>query len=131
MNKEKAANITNLTLGSIMSMDDIVVAYFSNDSDRIVKAIATNVKDADSMFKALETANYEIENAKALGGKSNYGYIQSTIVSQIVTPTNVSFLETNLINDERIIGEQCPQIESAKNVLMQVKQQNLGVGMTR
>lgn len=131
MNKEKAANITNLTLGSIISADDIVKAYFNNDSDVIKKAIATNVKDADKTFKAIESANYEIENEEILSKTSSYGDIQRSIVEQLVKPSNTSFLETNIINSEKVLGDICPNLGETKVLLDNIKQDNLGMGMTR
>lgn len=131
MNKVKAANITNLTLGSIMSIDDVLGAYFSNNNDIIIKAVATNVKDADRMFKAIENANYEIENEELLSKTSSYGDIQKSIVEQLVKPANISFFETNIINNEKVLGDICPNLGEAKVVLNNIKQDNLQIGMTR
>lgn len=131
MNKEKAANITNLTLGSIMSVDDVLRAYFSNDSDIMIKAIATSVKDPNKMFKAIESANYEIENEELLSKTSSYGDNQKSIVEQLVKPSNTSFLETNIISSEKVLGNISPNLDGAKLVLNNMKQENLGIGMTR
>lgn len=131
MNKEKAATITNLTLGSIIPVDDVLKAYFNNDSDTIIKAIATSVKDADKMFKAIEGANYEIENEELLSKTSSYGDIQKSIVEQLVKPSNALFLETNIISSEKVLGDISPNLSEAKVVLNNVKQENLGIGMTR
>lgn len=131
MNKEKAANLTNLTLGSVMSIEDVLKAYFTNNDEIIVKAVGAGSRDASQMFRALAEANYEIENEKNLSKKSSYGKIQATIVGQLVTPSNVSFLETNVINSEQIIGEPCPDLNLAGETINGVKQQNMGIGMTR
>lgn len=131
MNKEKAANLTNLTLGSIMPVESVLEAYFTNNPELIVKALGANSKDANEMFKALEQANYEIENEKSLSGVSSYGDIQNKIVNQVVTPTNASFLETNIINNEQIIGEACPNLGNALSTLNNISKENLGMEIVR
>lgn len=131
MNRQKAANITNLTLGSIMSKEDILKAYFGHDKEAIIKAIATNVKDADKMLKTLESANYEIANDKLLSKTSSYGDIQKTIVEQLIKPSNVEFLETNIINNEEVLGDACPNLGTAHEIIIDMKQQTKGIEMTR
>lgn len=114
-----------------MSKEDILKAYFGHDKEAVIKAIATNVKDADKMLKALESANYEIANDKLLSKTSSYGDIQKTIVEQLIKPSNVDFLETNIINNEEVLGDVCPNLGTAHAIITDMKQQTKGIEMTR
>ena len=57
MNKEKALALANLTLGSTMKIEDVCKAYFSNDSEVIMKGIAMQVKEPEKIFDTIEQAN--------------------------------------------------------------------------
>jgi hypothetical protein len=94
MNKEKALALANLTLGSTMKIEDVCKAYFSNDSETIMKGIAMQVKDPEKIFDTIEQANYEIENELVLATKSNFGKIQKEIVEQVISEDNLLFVES-------------------------------------
>lgn len=127
MNKEKAANITNLTLGTIMSMDELVSAYFSHNDEVVKSAIATHSKNPEEMFNALAKMNYEIENEQLLTQESSYGEAQRVIVEQIANPETLGFFQTNIISSEQVLGEPSKGLADAKDVIVNLKEQNLTV----
>ena len=127
MNREKAANITNLVLGSTIPVDEAVTAFFNNDPEPIKKAIATKSKDASEVLKAIQKGNYEIENDQLLSKESNYGEVQKAIVEQLITPENAEFMATNIINSEEVLGEHAPELTSAGEFINGVRQQNIGM----
>lgn len=128
MNKIKSLAIANLALGSTMPLDNILKAYFSNDQDAILKGIAMQVKDPKKMFEVIEQANYEIENDVVPATKSNFGKIQKDLVEQVLTQDNLTFIETNIVDNAATIAEtkDCPEISAAKDVVVLMKQSNLG-----
>ena len=130
MNKVKAANLANLTIGSVMPVDEAVNAYFTNNPNVIIKYLSS-AKDVKKLFGALELANYEIENDKLLSDSSRYGDIQSVIVDELVKPENVEFIEANIITNEEILGESCPNLGLAAEKLNNVKQQTVGMELIR
>ncbi len=130
MRKQEAANIANLVLGTI-STDKVLEAYFTNNNEIIIKEIATNSKDPEAMFRTIEAANYEIENEELLSKSSSYGIIQTNIVDNMAKTDNLEFFETNIINNEQIIGESCPSIERSSSIIEDIKQQNLGMEMSK
>ena len=129
MNKEKALALANLTLGSTMKIEDVCKAYFSNDSEAIMKGIAMQVKDPEKIFETIEQANYEIENEQVLATKSNFGKIQKEIVEQVITEENLLFVEANTINSKLTINEtkDCPEISAANDIVVAMKRNNLGL----
>ena len=129
MNKEKALALANLTLGSTMKIEDVCNAYFSNDSEAIMKGIAMQVKDPEKIFETIEQANYEIENEQVLATKSNFGKIQKEIVEQVINEDNLLFVEANIINSPITINEtkECPEIHAANDLVAAMKQNNLGL----
>lgn len=129
MNKEKALALANLTLGSTMKIEDVCKAYFSNDSEAIMKGIAMQVKDPEKIFDTIEQANYEIENEQVLATKSNFGKIQKEIVEQVITDENLLFVEANTVNSTITINEtkECPEISAANDIVVAMKQNNLGL----
>lgn len=133
MNKHKAAAIANLTLGSTMSVDDVIKAYFQNDSETIMKGVAMSCSDPEKIFDILEQANYEIENEEVLATKSNFGKIQKDIVAELLNDKNISFIETNIINNPKVVGEnkECPEIELAYSMVEDMKNKNMGISMTK
>lgn len=130
MNKVKAANLANLTIGSVMSVDEAVNAYFTNNPNVIIKYLSS-AKDVKKLFGALELANYEIENDKLLSDSSRYGDIQAIIVDELVKPENVEFIEANIITKEEILGDNCPNLGLAAEKLNSVKQQTVGMELIR
>ena len=130
MNRQKAAYITNLTLGAIMPTEQILEAYFNNKPELIVNALG-KAKDPKAVMDAIELANYEVENEQSLSGKSNYGDIQAAIVEQLVTQENVSFFETNSIQNEEVLGESCPNLDLVQQTINLTKQQGLGMEMVK
>jgi hypothetical protein len=129
MNKEKALALANLTLGSTMKIEDVCNAYFSNDSEAIMKGIAMQVKDPEKIFNTIEQANYEIENEQVLATKSNFGKIQKEIVEQVISEENLLFVESNTINSPMTINEtkECPELTAANDIVVAMKQNNLGL----
>lgn len=129
MNKEKALALANLTLGSTMKIEDVCRAYFSNDSEAIMKGIAMQVKDPEKIFDTIEQANYEIENEQVLATKSNFGKIQKEIVEQVISEENLLFVESNTINSTMTINEtkECPELTAANDIVVAMKQNNLGL----
>lgn len=129
MNKEKALALANLTLGATMDIEDVCNAYFSNDSDAIMKGIAMQVREPEKIFETLEQANYEIENEQVLATKSNFGKIQKEITEQVVNEQNLAFVESNIINNTMTISEfkDCPDITASNDVVISMKQNNLGI----
>jgi len=129
MNKEKALALANLTLGSTMKIEDICKAYFSNDSESIMKGIAMQVKEPEKIFDTIEQANYEIENEQVLATKSNFGKIQKEIVQQVINEENLLFIEANTVNSIMTINEtkDCPEITAANDIVVAMKQNNIGL----
>jgi len=129
MNKEKALALANLTLGSTMKIEDVCKAYFSNDSEAIMKGIAMQVKDPEKIFDTIEQANYEIENEQVLATKSNFGKIQKEIVEQVINEENLLFVEANTVNSTMTINEtkDCPEISAANDIVVAMKNNNLGL----
>jgi len=129
MNKEKALALANLTLGSTMKIEDVCKAYFSNDSEAIMKGIAMQVKDPEKIFNTIEQANYEIENEQVLATKSNFGKIQKEIVEQVINEENLLFVEANTDNSTMTINEakDCPEIGAANDIVVAMKNNNLGL----
>ena len=129
MNKEKALALANLTLGSTMKIEDVCKAYFSNDSEAIMKGIAMQVKDPEKIFNTIEQANYEIENEQVLATKSNFGKIQKEIVEQVINEENLLFVEANTVNSTITINEtkECPEITAANDIVVAMKNNNLGL----
>lgn len=133
MNKSKAAALANLTLGATMSIDDVVKAYFTNDSEIIMKNVAMSCNNPEKLFDILEQANYEIENEEVLASKSNFGKIQKDIVAEVLNDNNVSFIETNIINNPKVVGEnkECPEIEVSLAMIQNMKSKEMGISMTK
>ena len=124
--KSKAVVLTNMILGSSMSFEDIMKAYFSNDGDTILRNVAMTAKDPEVMFHTLEQIDYEISNENVLSQKSNFGDLQRKVVNQMINEENISFLETNIVNDPREIDEEsCPNLLSAKEEIKKYKESTL------
>ncbi len=129
MNKEKALALANLTLGATMSIEDVCKAYFSNDSEAIMKGIAMQVKEPEKIFDTIEQANYEIENEQVLATKSNFGKIQKEIVEQVINEENLLFVEANTVNSIMTINEtkDCPELTAASDIVVAMKRNDLGL----
>ena len=132
--RDKALALTNIALSGI-NADEILNAYFNNDGDFIFKKVTMSAKDPEKMFCVLDQMTYDatkdefdydtIKNP-VLSTQSNFGDIQTKIVEQVITEENADYIEANLINDPRVIGEtNCPNISAAREVVANFKAQTL------
>ncbi len=129
--KQKAAQITNLLLGTIMPVEEMVNAYFAHDSEAFIKVIAANSKNSTDMINALAKASYEIEKDDVLNGNSIYGDIQAEIINQMAKPDNLEFFRTHSIFNEEIIGGACPDLEAANMLISGIEQNSRGFEKTK
>lgn len=128
--KQKAAQITNLLLGTTMPVDKMVRAYFSHDSEAFIKVIAANSKNSTDMINALAKAGYEIEKDDVLSGNSIYGDIQAEIINQMAKSDNLDFFRTQSIFSEEIIGGTCPDLDAANMLISGIEQSSKGFERT-
>lgn len=123
--RDKSLALTNIALSGI-PVDEILNAYFNNDGETILRKVTISAKDPEKMFHALEQFDYETTNEQVLSMQSNFGDIQIKIVEQVITEENADYIEANLINDPRVIGEtNCPNISAAREVVANFKAQTL------
>lgn len=128
--KQKAAQITNLLLGTVMPVDEVVRAYFSHDSETFIKAIAANSKNSEDMINALAKASYEIEKDDVLNKSSIYGDIQAEIINQMAKPDTLDFFRTQSVFSEEIVGGTCPDLDAANMLIENIEQSSKGFERT-
>ena len=123
--RDKSLALTNIALSGI-NADEILNAYFNNDGDFIFKKVTMSAKDPEKMFYALEQMNYEIENENVLSTQSNFGDNQMKVAEQVITEENISYIEANIINNPKVVGEEnCPNITAANELVATFRAQTL------
>jgi hypothetical protein len=132
MNKEKAVLVTNLTLGTIVDFEDVCKAYFSNDPDIIVKAIA-KTGNPEKLLNAIDQANHEIVNGHEISDVSNFGGIQQKIVEQLLTEDTLDFFESNIIENPTVVGEDrgCPGLKAASDKIVEFRKNIPTIELTK
>jgi hypothetical protein len=94
---------TNL-LGTAVGTENLIQAYFENDSQSVIKALVQKSNDMESVKKLLDMMNYNVKG-RFVSGKSMLGEIQKGIIDGFMTKDNVESFETDLVGTPNMFAD--------------------------